>query len=173
MDKLHSRVAISHRAMCVTVAFLLSLNRLSSVVVMAGDLGSGSSASNAQNIAISVSITASGTSTAGQTYRLMCSANVTGSTDQTTFTWLHNSSNITSDICRMDTGDGSYSSNLTFSPLSVSHAGTYTCKVTAGGVTETQTIILTVNGIDNLNNLFKNNILKYILFLFSLLTQSS
>ena len=75
----------------------------------------------------------------------MCSATVTGSTsDQPTFTWLHNGGEITSDTTRMvsttvDSGDGSYSSTLTFSPLAISHAGTYTCEVKVGGVTETQT----------------------------------
>ena len=104
---------------------------------------------NVSNISIFVSITASGSNTAGQTYRLVCSATVTGSIDQTTFTWLYNSSNITSDISRIDTGDGSYSSNLTFSPLAASHAGTYTCRVTARGETETQTNTTTVNGMED------------------------
>ena len=37
-------------------------------------------------------------------------------------------------------------STVTFSPLAASHAGTYTCRVTAGGVTETQTYdIIIVN----------------------------
>ena len=64
-------------------------------------------------------------------------------------------------------------STLTFSPLAASHAGIYTCRVTAGGVTETQTTTVIVNGTENLNNHFINNIFKYIFFLFSLLTQSS
>ena len=38
-------------------------------------------------------------------------------------------------------------STLTFNPLAASHAGTYTCRVTTGGVTETQTSTVIVNGI--------------------------
>ena len=81
-------------------------------------------------------ITASGINAVGQTYSLMCSATVTGSTDQPNFTWLDPNNNPV--LSEMVTTTGSMST-LTFSPLAVSHAGTYTCRVTAGGVTETQT----------------------------------
>ena len=96
-------------------------------------------------VSISLSITASGTNTAGQTYRLVCSATVTGSTDQPTFTWLDPMNNpvpsgmVTTLMDSMST--------LTFSSLTVSNAGTYTCRVTAGGVTETQTTTVVLNGI--------------------------
>ena len=94
-------------------------------------------------VSISLSITASGTNTAGQTYRLVCSATVTGSTDQPTFTWLNPINNTV--LSGMVTTTGSMST-LTFSPLTVSNAGTYTCRVTAGGVTETQTTTVVISG---------------------------
>ena len=81
----------------------------------------------------------------------MCSATVTRSTsDQPTFTWQHNGSDITPDTNRMvstavDSGDGSYSSTLTFSPLAVSDAGTYTCRVKKGEMTMTQTTTIIVD----------------------------
>ena len=98
--------------------------------------------STPQPASISVSITASGTNTAGQTYRLVCSATVTGSTDQPTFTWLDPMNNSVPSGMVTTTGN---MSTLTFSPLAISHAGTYTCRVTAGGVTETQTYDIIVN----------------------------
>ena len=97
-------------------------------------------------IAISLSITASGTNTAGETYSLECSATVTGSTDQPTITWLDPMNEVPSE---MVTTTGSMST-LTFNPLAASHAGTYTCRVTAGGVTETQTSTVIVNGMRDL-----------------------
>ena len=88
-------------------------------------------------------ITASGVNAVGQTYRLMCSATVTGSTDQPTYIWLDPINNLVP--FGMVTTTGSMST-LTFSPLAASHAGTYTCRVTAGGVTKTQTYdIIIVN----------------------------
>ena len=41
-------------------------------------------------------------------------------------------------------------STLTFNPMAASHAGTYTCRVTTGGVTETQTSTVIVNGMSDL-----------------------
>ena len=88
-------------------------------------------------------ITASGFNAVGQTYRLVCSATVTGSTDQPTFTWLDPINNPVPSGMVTTTGS---MSTLTFSPLAASHAGTYICRVTAGGVTETQTYnIIIVN----------------------------
>ena len=92
---------------------------------------------------------------------LMCSATVTGSTDQPTFTWLDPMNNPVPSGMVTTTGS---MSTLTFSPLAASHAGTYTCRVTAGGVTETQTTTVFVNGTDNLNNLLFNNILNTFTF---------
>ena len=87
-------------------------------------------------------ITASGINAVGQTYMLMCSATVTGSTDQPTFSWMDPMNNPVPS--GMVTRTGSMST-LTFSPLAISRAGTYTCRVTAGGVTETQTYNIIVN----------------------------
>ena len=94
-------------------------------------------------VSISLSITASGTNTAGQTYRLVCSATVTGSIDQPTFTRLDPMNNPVLSVMVATTGS---MSTLTFSPLTVSHAGTHTCKITTGRVTETQTNTVVVNG---------------------------
>ena len=93
---------------------------------------------------ISLSITTSGTNTAGETYSLECSATVTGSTDQPTITWLDPMNNPVPS--EMVTITGSMST-LTFNPLAASHAGTYTCRVTAEGVTETQTSTVIMNGM--------------------------
>ena len=84
---------------------------------------------------LSVSITPFGTNTAGATYSLVCSVTVTGSTDTPTITWLDDGVEIATNSSRTvssTTSDGSngYSSTLTFSPLSASHAGTYTCRAT-------------------------------------------
>ena len=146
--------------MYVTVA-LLSLHSLSSVMVMASESGSGRGDATAPpitaapNIDIDVSITASGTNAAGLTYRLVCSATVTGhgSTDQPIFTWLLQDPMNNQVDSGMVTTTGSMST-LTFSPLTASHAGTYTCRVTVGGVTETQTTTVIVNGTEKLNNIY-------------------
>ena len=88
---------------------------------------------------ITVSIDTSGTNTAGETYNLMCSASVTGSTDQPSITWLEGDVEISNSTTRtvsaptMRPSGGSYSNTLTFSPLAASHAGTYTCRATAAG----------------------------------------
>ena len=95
---------------------------------------------------ISLSITASGTNTAGETYSLMCSATVNGSSDQPTITWLDPMNSPV--LSEMVTTIGNMST-LTFNPLADSHAGTYTCRVTVGGVTRTQTSTLIVNGMRN------------------------
>ena len=97
---------------------------------------------------ISISIIAPGTNTAGETYSLECSATVTGSTDQPSITWLDPMNNSVSS--EMVTTTGSMST-LTFNPLAASHAGTYACRATAGGVTRTQTFTLIVNGMTIIN----------------------
>ena len=79
---------------------------------------------------IIVTITTSGTNTAGQTYRLVCSVTVTGSSNLPHIVWLDpTSSQFPSD---MVSTMGSMST-LTFNPLSASHAGTYTCRAAVGG----------------------------------------
>ena len=72
-------------------------------------------------VSIGVVTTTSGTSTAGETYSLECT--VTETTDPATYQWLdRNGTQLTS------------SSQLEFSPLLASDAGTYTCRATVGSV---------------------------------------
>ena len=95
-------------------------------------------------IRFSVSITPSGTNTAGETYSLVCSVTVTGSTDTPTIVWLDPiNSQVPSEMVSTTGGI----STLTFNPLSTSHAGTYTCRatLTSGGM-ETDIMIVTVQG---------------------------
>ena len=101
-------------------------------------------------VSISHSITPSGTNTAGETYSLECSARVAETLGQPTITWLDpmNNTQFPSES-DMVTTTGNMST-LTFNPLATSHAGTYTCRVTAGGVTETQTSTVIVNGMRDL-----------------------
>ena len=114
--------------------------------------------STPQPPSISVSISASGSNTAGQTYRLVCSATVTGSTNQPTFTWLDPINNTVPSGMVNTTGS---ISTLTFSPLAVSHAGNYTCRVTAGGVTETQTTTVVLNNTGIYSFLYTKITLAY------------
>ena len=72
-------------------------------------------------VSIGVVISTNSTSTTGQTYSLDCS--VIGTTDPATYQWLDsNGTQLTS------------SSQLEFSPLLASDAGTYTCRATVGSV---------------------------------------
>ena len=100
---------------------------------------------------ILASITPSGDATAGQIYDLVCSVNVTGSTDQPTITWLVNNTDISSDAARtvsMTNGSaGRYSSTLTFNPLAISHPGTYTCKAMLGGAEVNESIVVVIKGM--------------------------
>ena len=85
-------------------------------------------------------ITSSGTATARETYRLVCSVTVTGSTDAPTIIWLDPMNNqITSGV--MTTGS---MSTLTFNPLAASHAGVYTCRATLGSAMDTASRLVTV-----------------------------
>jgi len=59
----------------------------------------------------------------------VCTANVTGTTEQPTFTWSG-----LGVATGMITTTGSMST-LTFNPLAASRAGTYTCTGMVGGVT--------------------------------------
>ena len=90
---------------------------------------------------ISLSITPSGTYTAGETYSLECSATVTGSTDQPTIIWLDQINNPVPS--EMVTTTGSMST-LTFNPLAASHTGTYTCRGMVGGAVQSETVEITV-----------------------------
>ena len=92
----------------------------------------------------------SGDNTAGETYRLVCSIAVTGSTDTPTITWLDDGVEISStDPTRMvsmttvSSGSG-YSSTLTFNPLSTSHAGMFMCRASLGNAMNTATMLITV-----------------------------
>ena len=85
---------------------------------------------------VGVSILPSGTTIAGGTYSLECSATGTGSTDQPTITWLDPMNN--SLPSEMVTTTGSMST-LTFNPLAASHAGTYTCRAMIGSLTQNTT----------------------------------
>ena len=95
------------------------------------------------------------TSTAEEVHRLECSILVTGSTDIPAIIWLHNNIEIvnsSSDATRTvsmtsNSANGSYSSALTFNPLSTSDAGTYTCIVTLDGAQVNQsTNIVVIKG---------------------------
>ena len=96
----------------------------------------------APSVDITVSITpGSGSNTAGETYSLECSANVTGSTDQPTTTWLIPMNNPVPSGMVTTTGS---MSTLTFDPLAASHAGTYTCRATVGSTMEAATMDVSV-----------------------------
>ena len=110
------------------------------------------------SVSISVSIAPSGTNTAGETYSLVCSVTVTGSTDTPTITWLDPM--ISQVPSEMVSTTGSMST-LTFDPLSASYAGTYTCIAAVGGEVYTdvkevtvQSELLIVLLIDSQNPLF-------------------
>ena len=93
-------------------------------------------------ISINVSITTSGTNTAGETYSLWCSVTVTGSNDQPNITWLDPMNNTVPSEMFTTTGN---MSTLTFDPLAASHAGSYMCRATVtGNVTQTDTKVVSV-----------------------------
>ena len=94
---------------------------------------------------VSIFINSSGTNTAGESYILECSVCVIESTDLPTITWLDPMNNqITSGLQVMTTVSGS---RLTFNPLTSSHAGSYTCEVSVGNLTEEQEFTVVVNGM--------------------------
>ena len=96
-----------------------------------------------------VSISASGTNTAGGTYSLMCSVTATS---QPTITWLDDGVETAPDSSRTvsattSVGDSGYSwtSTLILNPLLASYAGTYTCRATlssgySGGMSQVVTV---------------------------------
>ena len=90
---------------------------------------------------ISVSITSSGTNTAGEAYSLVCSVTVTGSNGPPTITWLDPVNNAVSSEMVSTTDSVS---TLTFNPLSASHTGTYTCIAAVGGEVQTDMKEVTV-----------------------------
>ena len=93
-----------------------------------------------------VSITSTGTATAGETFRLICTVAVTGSNDQLMITWvmgpMNNMINTNTDgVTVVTTGN---ISTLTFNPLAASHAGTYTCRATLGSAMDSASTTITV-----------------------------
>ena len=98
---------------------------------------------------VSVAITTSGTSTAGETYNLECSVTVAGSIETPTITWLFGMTEITSDSFTTlsetaSNGSNGYFRMLTFDPLSASHAGNYSCKAAVSGEIQTGITMVTV-----------------------------
>ena len=92
---------------------------------------------------ITVSIATFGTNISGQLYSLECSAEVNGSTDQVNFTWL-DPANDEVPFEMINATDST--STLIFDPLSISHAGTYSCRVTLGEVEQKEILTVGVEG---------------------------
>ena len=90
---------------------------------------------------IAVSITTFGSNSSGERYSLECSAAVNGSTDQAIFTWLDP---VNNEVPLEMINSTDYTSTLTFDPLSISHAGTYTCRVTLDGLEKRASLIVNV-----------------------------
>ena len=83
---------------------------------------------------VTVSITASGNNTAGETYSLLCSVTATS---KPTITWSDpTNKTILSDMVTATDN----TSTLTFNPLSASDAGTYTCTATLGSDSVSQVV---------------------------------
>ena len=80
---------------------------------------------------------------AGNIYSLECSAILMGSTNHPTITWLDPMNNQVPSEMVTTTGS---TNTLTFSPLTASHAGTYTCTAMVGSILETATVVVTVKG---------------------------
>lgn len=105
---------------------------------------------------ITVNITSSGSIFAGGVLNLKCSALVVAHTGQPTIMWLHGTTQDTAvggDATRVTVSpvtvntNGHYSRSLLFNPLVASDAGLFTCRVMLEGVTEIETISVTVNGM--------------------------
>ena len=105
---------------------------------------------------VTVSILTSGGHTAGEVLTLTCSAMISGSSDQPNITWLDttlqnvaqrdDSTRTTLSPTTVMDSNGTYSKSLSFNPLVESDAGMYTCRVTLGEITRTETATVTVNG---------------------------
>ena len=112
---------------------------------------------------ITINITSSGGNSAGAVFNLKCSASVVGHTSQPTILWLRGTTQdaaASGDATRVIVSPvtvnatGHYSRLLLFNPLVASDAGLFTCRVMLEGVTEIETIRITVNSM-------------YVLFLYS------
>ena len=79
------------------------------------------------------------TAQAGEVYTLVCSVYVTGSTETPSTVWFDDdveinfSVNATRTLSIIKWSNSSYSSILTFNPLTTSDTGTYTCRITLDG----------------------------------------
>ena len=92
---------------------------------------------------IAVSIATFGTNMSGGRYSLECSAVINGSTDQAIFTWL----DPTNDVVPLEMINSTdFTSTLTFDPLTLSHIGTYTCRVTLDGIEKRTNFTVGVSG---------------------------
>ena len=97
---------------------------------------------------MAITITPSGTSTAGELYQLNCTVQ---STDKPTFRWfgppsdgtLPSDTRMVSDVI---SSGSTHTSILQFDPLQSSHEGNYTCRVVVGTVTEMRSIQVNVEG---------------------------
>ena len=108
---------------------------------------------------LSVSISSSGSTTAGETYSLTCSATLNPyrnpplpdpNIPSPTFEWFfgpNGNTPLPSGVTPMPTvlNSGTYTSTLQFSPLTQSHTGNYTCQLGAGSLLNSA--MVTVNGI--------------------------
>ena len=108
---------------------------------------------------ISVAITPSGSTIAGETYSLTCSATLKANRNpplpdpdipSPIFEWFfgpNGNDSLSSGLTTPSTAlsGGTYTSTLQFSPLSQPHAGNYTCRLGAG--TLANSLNVTVNGI--------------------------
>ena len=93
---------------------------------------------------ITIVLTTSGASTAGEVYSLECSVNTTdSSSNQSTIdiTWLNPMNDRVPSGMVSTVGN---TSTLTFNPLAASDAGTYTCRVGAGSTIQNATTSITV-----------------------------
>ena len=105
---------------------------------------------------ITVNITSSGGNSAGGVLNLKCSTLIVAHAGQPTITWLRgtiqdtaaggNATRVTVSPVTVNV-NGHYSRSLLFNPLVASDAGLFTCRVMLEGVTEIETIRVTVNGM--------------------------
>ena len=92
----------------------------------------GFSCTTVDSFGVVVSVTSTGTPTAGQSYFLDCS--VSGTTNLATYQWFNNNGTQLTNT-----------SQLQFYPLLASHAGTYTCRVTVGSVVVENSDMVEIN----------------------------
>ena len=80
---------------------------------------------------MSVTISPSGSPTAGETYSLQCSVTVSGTSDVLSYQWLLGPSNNRQTL-NNDSSITVNSNMVQFPTLRTSHGGMYTCQVTVG-----------------------------------------